>query len=130
MSRHGRADLAPGGLVYYAAQRGAYGDLPVLHVSGEIDISTSEKLRGDLQDVLEGSGDVVLDLTEVTFFDSAGLHVFDDCFTTARRNGYRIPVVCSHERVLRLFQITGLDGKYPIFGTVEAAASALADGAG
>jgi len=48
----------------------------VVRVVGEIDVRTAPSLRHALdRAVAEGSGDVVLDLAEVTFVDSSGLGV-------------------------------------------------------
>lgn len=114
----------------YAAHRGVLQGVPVLHVRGEVDIRSSELLRADLDQIVSGDDDVVvLDLTDVTFLDSTGLHAFDSCLARAGDRGIRVPIVCVQQRVLRLFQITGLDVKYPIYDSVGSAVAAPPNGA-
>ncbi len=38
--------------------------------------------------------------------------------------------MCTHQRILKLFTITGLDGVFTIHATVDAAVAGLASGAG
>jgi anti-anti-sigma factor len=45
----------------------------VLHVSGEIDMSSTEQLRAALTDGLAADPNLVLDLADVTFVDLIGL---------------------------------------------------------
>lgn len=45
----------------------------VYFVEGELDVSTAERFRHDLEPALDAEGELVLDLTELTFVDSFGL---------------------------------------------------------
>ncbi len=38
-----------------------------------------------------------------------------------------LPLVCTHQRILKLFTITGLDGVFKIYDTVDAALAGLDD---
>lgn len=59
------------------------GEVAVLSVRGEIDLNTAPVLLEILLPALErGSGRVVVDLSEVAFMDSAGVHLL---LNTARR---------------------------------------------
>jgi anti-sigma B factor antagonist len=80
-------------------------------VVGEVDSSTAPGLRDCLLEVLDraGTGVVEVDLSEVTFLDSAGL----SALATAHRaavNGERVlRIRCGTARaVVRPLQITGL----------------------
>ncbi len=54
----------------------AEGQATVVRVAGEIDVRTAPSLRHALdRAVADGTGDVVLDLSEVGFVDSSGLGV-------------------------------------------------------
>jgi anti-sigma B factor antagonist len=41
-----------------------------------------------------------------------------------------LPLVCTHQRILKLFTITGLDGVFKIYDTVDAALAGLDETAG
>ena len=49
----------------------------VLHVSGELDVSTAPQLGAQLDELVrqEGGGELTIDLRELRFVDSTGLHV-------------------------------------------------------
>jgi anti-sigma B factor antagonist len=80
-----------------------------LTVSGEIDSSSAPALRTRLDAVLDrGATDVTVDLTRVTFLDSAGLCVLAAAHRRAVRSDVRLRVLASSRAVIRPMQITGL----------------------
>ncbi|HKV66576.1 MAG TPA: STAS domain-containing protein [Gaiellales bacterium] len=75
---------------------------------GEIDLSTVDDLRAMLDALSEDGHAVALDLAEVTFMDSSGMHAFEAYAQTL--NGSR-PLVLENApaHVHRLFELTGGD---------------------
>lgn len=111
------------------ARRSA-GEYPVLAVRGEVDVSSAPDLREALDElVASGAQTVIVDLSEVGFLDSTGLGVLVGARNTLVDGGGGMPVVCEHERVLKLFAITGLDGVFDLHPTVDDALRGLAAGA-
>ncbi|HZZ96447.1 MAG TPA: STAS domain-containing protein [Jatrophihabitantaceae bacterium] len=100
----------------------------VVGVSGEVDVYAAPQLRERLTEMLEDGRSVVVDLTEVGFLDSTGLGALVAARTSAAEHGASLPLVCTHQRILKLFTITGLDGVFTIHDTVDAAIAGLADG--
>jgi anti-sigma B factor antagonist len=99
--------------------------IPVVGVSGEVDVYAAPELRERLTEVLADGRSVVVDLTEVGFLDSTGLGALVSARASATERGGSLPLVCTHERILKLFTITGLDGVFEIHGTVDEAVAAL-----
>jgi len=92
----------------------------VLEVGGEIDVYTAEKLRGRLRDIVNsGEQHVVVDLTKVEFLDSTGLGVLVGAHRRLRARDGSLDLVCPHERLLKVFRITGLDNVFAIHASVE-----------
>jgi len=80
-----------------------------LTASGEVDSSSAPTLRARLDDVLDkGAVDLTVDLTGVTFLDSAGLCVLAATHRRAVRSDVRLRVLASSRAVIRPMQITGL----------------------
>lgn len=102
------------------------GDIPVVNVSGDIDVATAAPMR-DAIDALMVAGHrrLVLDLSGVTFIDSTGLGVIVGRLKGLRRGGGAMAVVASHERVLRVLDITGLDTVLPVTADLDGALDAL-----
>lgn len=97
---------------------------PVINVSGEIDVSSAPALQQRLSELFRtASSTVVVDLTEVAFLDSTGLGALVAARSAAVEAGGALPLVCTSERILKLFTITGLDG---VFDFYPSAADALA----
>ena len=68
---------------------------PVVVVTGEIDMATAPMLERELASAIAaGDGAVVLDLLDVTFFDSSGLRVAVVAHRELGEQGRRLAVVC------------------------------------
>ena len=81
----------------------------VVIARGEIDLATSPQLRDALLAPEARSASVVLDLREVTFFDSTGLQLVLDADVRAREEGRTFIVLPGEgepRRVLELAEVT------------------------
>jgi anti-sigma B factor antagonist len=98
--------------------------LVVVAATGEIDMSTSPRLRAALRDPGATAPAVVLDLRSVTFMDSSGLGVIVGQHKRAREEGYRFAVaVAGAPEVRRILELSGLVG---VLQVVDAPDDALA----
>ncbi len=96
----------------------------VITVGGEIDVYTAPKLRESIADLVAGGQvDLVVDLAGVDFLDSTGLGVLVGGLKRVREQGGSLKLVCDHERLLKIFAITGLDKVFEIHDSAEAAAT-------
>jgi len=98
------------------------GDHTVLEVGGEIDVYTAPKLREQFAQLVEdGRYGIVVDLEKVGFLDSTGLGVLVGGLKKVRSHDGWLRLVCTEERILKIFRITGLDKVFPIHDSVAAA---------
>lgn len=83
----------------------------VLALSGEIDVLAAPAVAAELPALLDGPDAVVLDLSEVTFFDSSGVRLVDQVARAcdARSVPWRIvsPPGSSNRRLLDLVGMVG-----------------------
>ena len=100
-------------------------DRTVIEVGGEIDVYTAPKLRERIIELVdEGQYHLVVDLEKVEFLDSTGLGVLVGGLKRVRGHDGSLQLVCTQERLLKIFRITGLAKVFPIYESVEAAAKA------
>lgn len=91
------------------------GDAFVVTLTGEIDLYTAPALEQSLEGVVGlGGTAVAVDLAEVTFIDSTTLEVLLRYHERFRGLGGGLVIVTDDRRVLRTFQITGLDRVFTI----------------
>jgi anti-sigma B factor antagonist len=101
------------------------GDRTVVAVGGEIDVYTAPKLREQLVDlVAAGSYHLVVDLEAVEFLDSTGLGVLVGGLKRVRAHDGSLRLVCTQERILKIFRITGLTKVFPIHQSAQEAVDA------
>jgi anti-sigma B factor antagonist len=101
------------------------GDKTVVSVGGEIDVYTAPKLREQIvQLVEEGRYHLVVDMEDVEFLDSTGLGVLVGGLKRVRAHDGSLRLVCTQERILKIFRITGLTKVFPIHSSVAEAVEA------
>lgn len=85
-------------------------DQHTVYVTGEIDIYTAPKLKEELLHLTEKNGQtIIVDLNGVHYMDSTGLGVFISAVKATNENQSHLKMINLQERVLRLFNITGLN---------------------
>ena len=91
----------------------------VISIAGDLDLSTAPQLKWMLLDSLEaGHSQLVVDLSRATFMDSTALGVL----IGVNRNlevGARLAIVCDRASLLKIFELSGMDGAFSIFPTLE-----------
>lgn len=88
----------------------------IIRVRGEIHVSTAPEFTQRLTTAIDsGKTAVVLDMAGVEFIDSTGLSVLLNGLRLVNQMHGRMALVCTNPTVLRLFQITSLDGTFDIF---------------
>ena len=96
----------------------------VVDVKGEVDVYTAPKLREQLIELVsEGSYDIVVNLEGVDFLDSTGLGVLVGALKRVKAHEGGLGLVCTQDKILKIFKITGLTKVFPIYNSVEDAAS-------
>jgi stage II sporulation protein AA (anti-sigma F factor antagonist) len=88
---------------------------------GELDLDAREQLRAALHDADGVPPRIVADLSAVTFLDSSGLNVFITTYHQVRRAGGWVRIAGAQEAVMRVLQLTGVDGAITCYQTVEQA---------
>lgn len=97
-------------------------DHAILDVNGEVDVFTAPKLREQLVDLVEqGQHNIVVSLEGVEFLDSTGLGVLVAGLKRVKVHDGTLAVVCTKEKILKIFRITGLTKVFPIHDNVESA---------
>ena len=98
------------------------GGATVLAVRGEVDVYTAPKLRQKLVElVAQGKYRIVVDLEAVDFLDSTGLGVLVGGLKRVRSHDGDLVLVCTHQRILKVFEITGLTKVFTIHDSLDAA---------
>lgn len=86
-------------------------------VRGDVDMASGDQLRNALLTAggpAEGSTDLVIDLEQVSFMDSFGLHVLVDVVEQRTGRGEAVRIVALSPQVRRLLEITGLTEVLPL----------------
>jgi anti-sigma B factor antagonist len=92
----------------------------VAAVPAEIDAANAERIRqGLLPAASLGAAVVVIDMSETTFCDSAGVQPIIAAYRQAAANGTQLPLVAT--AVLRILTLVGVGQLLPIYPTLEAA---------
>ena len=78
-------------------------------LDGELDVYTASKFQDTLEPIkAEGTHDIKLDLSQLSYMDSTGLGIFVGTLKALDKNDKELYVIGASERIERLFDITGL----------------------
>jgi anti-anti-sigma factor len=99
------------------------GDVVVASVSGEIDFSVTDDVGRQILGSIENEDAAfILDLTQLSYTDSAGINLVFDLASRLRehRQVFRI-VLPVDSQPWRTFSIVGIEAEIPVFQTVDEA---------
>lgn len=86
---------------------------PVVTMRGEIDIATADEARIYLMDVVDTEPlAAIVDVSDITFCDAAGLGMFAKLAHHAREAGRPIRLTGARPSLIRIMRITGLDAAF------------------
>ena len=96
------------------------GDFEIIEVGGEIDVYTAPKLREAIVAAVDaGHTHLIIDVQKVEFLDSTGLGVLVGALKRVRADGGSLDIVCTQERILKIFEITGLDKVFGLHTSID-----------
>jgi len=102
------------------------GGIEVIDAVGEIDVYTAPRLRELIIDLVNKKNyHLVVNLERVDFLDSTGLGVLVGGLKRVRAHDGSLHLVCTQERILKIFRISGLTKVFGIHATVNEAIRAV-----
>ena len=98
----------------------------VIALAGEVDLYTAPEFKQQLLEVIgEGAKNVVVDFSDTTFIDSTTLGVLVGGVKRLRTNDGQLSLVCSDRNITKIFEITGLDRVFTIYGSRDEALAGI-----
>ena len=99
------------------------GDHTVLALAGEIDLYTAPRLQSELTRALSAAdaAQIVVDMSAVDFLDSTGLGVLVGGLKRVKSNEGELRLVVAQDRIMKIFDITGLAKVFPIYPSLDEA---------
>lgn len=103
------------------------GEVPVVKVSGELDLLTSPRFRDALEEVVSNAleqsrpGVIVVDLSGVEFMDSSGVNALVGATRKFSERGGKVRLVIKTSPALRTLEITGLERIFEVYPDVGSA---------
>jgi anti-sigma B factor antagonist len=102
------------------------GQTALVTAAGEIDLTNAEGLRDALLSALNaGALGLVVDLTETTFLDSAGVTALVRASRRAAAGGATMRLAVTTPAVLRVLDLVGLDRLVEVHPSVDEAVASL-----
>jgi anti-sigma B factor antagonist len=93
------------------------GSVPVVEVSGEVDISTVPGLRSAIEDAAEqadGSSRLIVDLSSVGFIESMGLGLLVEQNSKLQEHGGALRLVLGEGSADQILRLAGLEDAFVI----------------
>lgn len=98
----------------FKVERRAEAEAVRILVHGELDMATGPRVDEAVRAAAREARRVVLDLSQVTFFDSTGLQVVLDADVRARTDGYTFAVAPGDGEPLRVMRLAEVIGRLTV----------------
>ena len=102
-------------------QPASNGDLLVTRLTGKLSLETVNNFISTMRP--EPATHLVLDMSALTFLDSAGVGALVSLFVTRRNNGKTLSLAALTQQGNAVMQVSGLLKLLPVYPSVEAAVS-------
>jgi anti-sigma B factor antagonist len=104
-------------MTYLLTERPITPDTHVVGVGGEFDMGVAPEVQTTVDRLIDGGvSNLIIDLGDATFIDSAAIGVLVATTKRLRRDGGSLEIVCDEPNLLRIFEIVGLDRLLSIRG--------------
>lgn len=90
----------------------------VLTVAGDVDLAAHTHFEAEIEQAWDGSSDLVIDCSRITFLDSMGLRVLVQSRQHAIDNGRDFALAIPSEPVLRVLELAGVKSLFTMLGAV------------
>ena len=93
----------------------------IIRPAGILDGTRVEELRGNVDQILEGTSPVVLiDLEETTFIDSSGLGALVSTLKSVRAANRKLYFCAPNAQIKMVFELSGMDQAFEVFESRDA----------
>ena len=100
--------------------------IPVVAITGDIDLESSPKLREFLKPkTAQKTPRLLLDFTGVNYIDSSGLATLIEYFQSVQAFGGKLGLACLSPRVKNVFEIVRLEQIFSLYPDIPSAIAAL-----
>jgi anti-sigma B factor antagonist len=89
--------------------------------TGEIDLESSPAAREVLLKCFGHTGNVIVDLSEVSYIDSSGVASLVEALQAAKKNGSKFALAAVSEPTRRVLELARLDKVFTLYDSVELA---------
>ena len=93
-----------------------FADHVVLTVTGDVDLAAHTRFQNDLDQSWDGSADLVVECSQITFLDSMGLRVLVHAMQRATANGRSVTLRSPSQPVQRVLELAGIKELFPVTG--------------
>ncbi len=94
-------------------------EVRVLRLNGPLTLGTLFEFQNVVRD--GNPGNLILDLTDVPYMDSAGLGSILGAYASCQQRGHRFALAGLGDRVKTILRITRVDDLLPIYSTLQEA---------
>ncbi len=91
----------------------------VLHLTGEVDLSNSSKVRRCLLDILDNGQSVIVDFSDLTYIDSSGMATLVEGLNAANKKKLTLAIANANGAPLQVLELTRLNQVFNLISSVE-----------
>ena len=91
----------------------------IIHLTGEVDLSNSSKVRLTLLDLLSKGHSIIVDFSNLQYIDSSGMAVLVEGLNVAKKQNLSIIIACAKGAPLQVLELTRLNQVFSMVDSVS-----------
>lgn len=95
------------------------GNFSILSLEGEIDLYCSPDVRKIILKELKKGGDMLIDLSKVSYIDSSGVACLVEGYQVANKNEVMFALLGVSQGALNVLKLARLDNVFKIFNSID-----------
>ncbi len=100
-------------------QKSQFKQFQVLHLTGEVDLSNSAKMRGCLLELLDTGKNVLIDFTNLIYLDSSGIATLIEALSLAKEKQLELAIVGANGAPLQVLELTRLNQVFTLYDNFD-----------
>jgi len=98
---------------------------PVFSPEGRLDASNAGLFKSRLNEEITAEKEIVIDLSRLEFLDSSGIGALISIHRKCDKERGGLKLVCQHDRIRKVLELTRADRLFDIYDEAEAAAGSF-----
>lgn len=100
-------------------------NITIIRIVGEVGIDNHEEFSTELERIVQGTQDIIIDMGELVYLNSMGLGTIVSLYSALKKQKRKFILCNINENIIKLFSVTKLDKVIEIVSSIDEAKESI-----